>query len=270
MTDSLLESKKLDGFTHESPVRAFTDFQVAGMFAIGKGFRPSLQHLATYLNAMEAKEGWHAQQVLLGAEGRDPTIIFHRCTLILDHDAERAFVDAAEAAGVILPEMAAARHVQLRTLEGRGPDDPPSLVSACEEVIVEDDPVNPKHYGGTACADIGERLTANGYQVLKYSWRLGKKDDPVIELGKAIWYLDREIVLIGEHRFHRLSPDVGEDFFETRIAGQSEFTQKVAELLWYGYVSNEGMTAQKLRRVRGTIEAEKHRIERDFGNGLAI
>lgn len=57
------------------------------------------------------------------------------------------------------------------------------------------DPINPAHYNGTACAQIGELLTANSYQVLKYNWRLGKKDDPIIEVGKSIWYLDREIAL---------------------------------------------------------------------------
>ena len=58
-----------------------------------------------------------------------------------------------------------------------------------------DDPVNPKHYGGTACAEIGEWLSGNGYQTLKYNWRLGKKDEAIIELNKSLWYLDREISL---------------------------------------------------------------------------
>lgn len=58
-----------------------------------------------------------------------------------------------------------------------------------------DDPINPKHYSGTECAEIGERLTGNSYQVLKYNWRLGKKDAATIEVGKSIWYLDREIEL---------------------------------------------------------------------------
>lgn len=57
------------------------------------------------------------------------------------------------------------------------------------------DPVNPKHYAGTECAQIGERLTGNSYQVLKYNWRLGKKDAATVELGKSIWYLDRELEL---------------------------------------------------------------------------
>ena len=61
------------------------------------------------------------------------------------------------------------------------------------------DPVNPAHYAGRACADVGERLTANGYQVLKYSWRLGRKDDAVVELGKAEWYALSERKLLRKH-----------------------------------------------------------------------
>jgi len=75
---SLFEEKKADGFKTESPIRAFADFQVAGTVAIGKGFRPSLAHLAKYLGAMEEKEGWRVVQVMLSNAGGDPTIIFHR------------------------------------------------------------------------------------------------------------------------------------------------------------------------------------------------
>lgn len=61
--------------------------------------------------------------------------------------------------------------------------------------VSTDDPVNPKHYAGTACAEIGEWLSGNSYQTLKYNWRLGKKDEAIIELKKSLWYLDREIAL---------------------------------------------------------------------------
>ena len=62
------------------------------------------------------------------------------------------------------------------------------------------DPVNPNHYkrGEIECIDAMESaLTADefrGYlkgQVIKYTWRLGLKDDPEIEIGKAIWYAER-------------------------------------------------------------------------------
>lgn len=79
MMDSLISPKQPDGFKTESPIRAFTDFQIAGQYAIGKGFRPSMAHLSRYLDAMEAKEGWMLVQIILpDNDAADPTIIFHR------------------------------------------------------------------------------------------------------------------------------------------------------------------------------------------------
>lgn len=66
-----------DGFTHESPIRAFTDWTVNGRYAIGKGFRPSLQHLTVYLDAMERLEGWALLQILEAASG-SPSFVFRK------------------------------------------------------------------------------------------------------------------------------------------------------------------------------------------------
>jgi len=92
--------------------------------------------------------------------------------------------------------------------------------------VVNDDPINPSHYAGTLCAEIGERLTGNSYQVLKYNWRLGKKDSPVIEIGKSIWYLDREIELAYAGwcppTSHSLPTD---EWFYVRYKDQDDFVQ---------------------------------------------
>lgn len=66
-----------DRFTNESPIRAFTDWQTTGNYALGKGFRPSLQHMVEYLDAMERKEGWALMQVL-EAGGQVPSFLFRR------------------------------------------------------------------------------------------------------------------------------------------------------------------------------------------------
>jgi len=66
-----------DGFTHESPIRAFTDWTVNGRYAIGKGFRPSLAHLTVYLDAMERLEGWALLQILEAASG-SPSFVFRK------------------------------------------------------------------------------------------------------------------------------------------------------------------------------------------------
>lgn len=108
----------------------------------------------------------------------------------------------------------------------------------CGALPVKNDPINPAHYDGTACAQIGERLTANSYQVLKYNWRLGKKDDPVIELGKSIWYLDREIKLAERGwdpramMIYGVFP--GDTFFANLLHGVDAYVEAVAWalILW--------------------------------------
>lgn len=129
------------------------------------------------------------------------------------------------------------------------------------------DPLNPQHYNGRECADLGERLSANAYQILKYCWRLGKKDDPCQELGKALWYLDSEFALMNSTALKRQDPFLlgigqGDDFFDKRIAGQSEFTAKVAFFLWHGYHVDE------LHKLKAIISDQKTRL--DCGSGLAV
>lgn len=136
---------------------------------------------------------------------------------------------------------------------------------------IGDDPINPKHYAGRECADIGERLSANGYQILKYCWRLGKKDDPCQELGKALWYGESESellrVLARAQGWRSARPNVTgikdpAAFLEDRIADQPQFTQNIARMLWAGYSQ---------RQLQAILEAiNEHRFHLDCGRGLAI
>lgn len=139
------------------------------------------------------------------------------------------------------------------------------------EAIVEDDPINPKHYGGTACAEIGELLSANSYQVLKYNWRLGEKDSPCVEIGKSLWYLDRELALISEGNTFIPGDDRLPDraFFDARLEGRSPHTTGVANMLvaWNRYGNPE--TLKLLRRqLESTLESFNGC--NDWGSGLAI
>lgn len=68
------------------------------------------------------------------------------------------------------------------------------------------DAINPQHYqgfsNGAEVIDISENLTSNAGQAVQYvarSCRLDGqvKDDPVQDLGKAIWFLTRELKRIG-------------------------------------------------------------------------
>lgn len=66
-----------DNFQTESPIRAFTHWDAQAEYAIGRGFRPSLQHLARYLDAMISKEGWELVQILESATSA-PSFVFRR------------------------------------------------------------------------------------------------------------------------------------------------------------------------------------------------
>lgn len=57
---------------------------------------------------------------------------------------------------------------------------------------------NPKHYtshpSGVEAITVCEHMGFNLGNAMKYIWRAGlKTDDPVQDLEKARWYLDREI-----------------------------------------------------------------------------
>lgn len=298
MTDKLFTAKQPDGFSHESPIRAFTDFKVDGIVAIGKGFRPSLAHLGAYLNAMHEKEGWEFVQVLLPEPPAvDPTILFRRRAMPVSmtlkvpnlSEQQQATVDEFLDSRGFTPTKELRRRVRshhdvrsIKTYEKR--DDrmpgavathPVPIEQGYEPEVTSDDPINPKHYAGTACAEIGERLSANAYQMLKYVWRLGRKDEPCQEIGKAIWYWKREIELFrhfgGRDRFfggyQRVENEMRgiahpASWLQQRTSDQPEFTQLVAGALWRGY------TLQGAQHILEMLETQQKIL--DCGKGLAI
>ena len=237
--DSLTTPKRKDGFEHESPIRAFTDFKVAGTVAIGKGFRPSLSHLASYLDAMERKEGWAFVQIILPTDdATDPTILFRRDELQADI-AESFSADEREMVREIMRPGGRPTFVPVETS-------------------------TPKHYSGRACADIGERLSGNAFAILRYSWRVGQKDDPCVEMDKALWYCDSELDLLDHLTFKPLVAGLTdpEGFLEDRICDESDFTKNIARMLWHGY------DRRLFQRVKEAIG--EHRFHLDCGRGLAI
>ena len=61
------------------------------------------------------------------------------------------------------------------------------------------DPVSPDHYkAGAKCPHCGKELDCIDFtqhmgfllgNAMKYIWRCGRKDDPMVDLKKARWYL---------------------------------------------------------------------------------
>lgn len=59
------------------------------------------------------------------------------------------------------------------------------------------DPVNPDHYrrhpSGIECIQITEHMSFPLGSAIKYIWRADLKANPLEDLKKAVWYLEREI-----------------------------------------------------------------------------
>lgn len=56
---------------------------------------------------------------------------------------------------------------------------------------------HPSYYNASAsgieCIDVVEHLSFNIGNAIKYLWRCGMKNDPIIDLEKSLWYIKREI-----------------------------------------------------------------------------
>lgn len=69
----------------------------------------------------------------------------------------------------------------------------------CMQNKVEDDEKNvnhPDHYNqinGIECIDVIEQMPFNTGNAMKYLWRYMDKGEPITDLEKAKWYIDREI-----------------------------------------------------------------------------
>lgn len=181
--DALHQEPERDHFKSESPIRAFTTWIVQGDYALGKGFRPSLQHTVTYLDAMERKEGWRLVQIL-EAGTQTPSFLFRCVREISDEELRQRH----PLFNPVMPE-----------LKG-GAIDPDKEKAAAlanefrENYPLRDDPINPKHYNGTGCAKIIENLPGNLAHAITYVWRAGDKPNQpeCQDIDKALWFLNRE------------------------------------------------------------------------------
>ena len=50
-----------------------------------------------------------------------------------------------------------------------------------------------QHPSGVECIDVVEHMSFNLGNAVKYIWRAGHKGSEVLDLEKAIWYIQREI-----------------------------------------------------------------------------
>lgn len=90
-------------------------------------------------------------------------------------------------------------------LHGMTPDQYQEMVDEFRNKVVadeENDKVNhPQHYNqinGVECIDVIEQMPFNTGNAMKYLWRYLDKGEPITDLEKAKWYIDREITRLRE------------------------------------------------------------------------
>ena len=61
------------------------------------------------------------------------------------------------------------------------------------------DPVNPDHYkqGSVEAIEVTENFSFSAGNAIKYIWRHQHKGNPIQDLKKAAWYIEREIKRLG-------------------------------------------------------------------------
>lgn len=60
--------------------------------------------------------------------------------------------------------------------------------------MVNDPPHYKQHPSGIECIQVTEHFNFNIGNAIKYLWRSDHKDDPIEDLNKAKWYIERELL----------------------------------------------------------------------------
>ena len=87
---------------------------------------------------------------------------------------------------------------------------------------------HPPHYkahpSGVECIQITEHMSFCLGNAVKYIWRAGiKTDDPVHDLSKAVWYLNREITKIEKIQEKRVRELVRYEYTESNRSSGWDF-----------------------------------------------
>ncbi len=101
------------------------------------------------------------------------------------------------------------------------------------------DTVNyPPHYrahaSGVECIQITEHMNFCLGNAVKYIWRAGvKSSDPVEDLSKAVWYVNREIRRIEKNQEERVRELVRYEYTESDRSSEWQQSYNEEGSLWY-------------------------------------
>ena len=97
---------------------------------------------------------------------------------------------------------------------------------------------HPPHYkahpSGVECIQITEHMSFCLGNAMKYIWRAGiKTDDPVHDLSKAVWYINREISKIEKAQEKRVRKLVRHEYTESNRSPEWQQPYNKEGSLWY-------------------------------------
>ena len=97
---------------------------------------------------------------------------------------------------------------------------------------------HPPHYkahpSGVECIQITEHMSFCLGNAIKYIWRAGiKTHDPVHDLSKAVWYLNREITKIEKNQEKRVRELVRYEYTESDKSSEWQQSYNKEGSLWY-------------------------------------
>ena len=90
------------------------------------------------------------------------------------------------------------------------------------------------HASGVECIQITEHMSFCLGNAIKYIWRAGvKSSDPVEDLSKAVWYLNREIAKIEKNQEERVRELVRYEYTESNKSSEWQQPYNKEGSLWY-------------------------------------
>ena len=97
---------------------------------------------------------------------------------------------------------------------------------------------HPPHYkahpSGVECIQITEHMSFCLGNAIKYIWRAGvKSSDPVEDLSKAVWYVNREITRIEKNQEERVRELVRYEYTESDKSSEWQQPYNKEGSLWY-------------------------------------
>ena len=128
--------------------------------------------------------------------------------------------------------------------------------------IDDNDAINPNHYkshpSGIQCIEISKHLSGCLAQAFQYVWRCGKKDDPIQELKKALWFIDAELSI--DNDLLSIQPESVLDIVNSKIFSVLKKETNISKKAALSFISSANFSGI-IKRHKYLIQAKNNILE---------